>query len=249
MQNFIDGAEQFKEKHPTLGSFGRHVLRSIGDHVTRTFTTASTLQQKGNSFQAGMLYGELGYNAALVAGGIGGGLTLTKPVLKFAGRSGVTLARETALAIRDFSPIVFQFETGRTTTLYSGFPIDAIKFRNPLIKKPTSLSSREYAPSIKHESLRPGHSISFNPIPDAATGQALLDSAYMHTSAKQVYNIYQGKLIKFQPDNVGGWHAYEVTSGTTTSVIEQVPPSVLFNMYKDGLISKPVYKKWLKNKG
>lgn len=41
-----------------------------------------------------------------------------------------------------------------------------------------------------------------NPIPDAETGQALLDTVYSSSKNKQLYNIYNGELIKFQPDTV-----------------------------------------------
>lgn len=52
-----------------------------------------------------------------------------------------------------------------------------------------------------------------------------------------------GTFLKFQPDTATGWHAYAVTN-----TAKEVPADVLKNMLNDGLISKPQYKKFLKNK-
>ena len=60
---------------------------------------------------------------------------------------------------------------------------------------------------------------------------------------KQLYNVYEGKLVKFQPDNTGTWHAYEVNNPA-----KEVPTDVLRNMRENGLISKAQYNKWIKNK-
>ncbi len=100
---------------------------------------------------------------------------------------------------------------------------------------------RVYHPSDKHV---PGHGWgSDNPIPDMQTGQHLLDTAYSSSSNKQLYNIYDDQIIKFQPDTATGWHAYAVTN-----TAKEVPTDVLKNMLNDDLISKPQYKKFLKNK-
>ncbi|WP_197971977.1 hypothetical protein, partial [Treponema zioleckii] len=99
-------------------------------------------------------------------------------------------------------------------------------------------AKRIYAPSPKHDpSLKWG---SENPIPDAKTGQKLLDSAYSSSNHKQLYNIYNGKLIKFQPDNLGGWHPYAVKGG-------EVPADVLRAMRDNGDITKSQYNKFLHN--
>lgn len=105
----------------------------------------------------------------------------------------------------------------------------------------TDNASRTYNPSKKHEL---GHGWgSENPIPDIKTGQKLLDTAYSSSANKQLYNLYDGKLIKFQPDTVTGWHAYAVTN-----TAKEVPNDVLKAMLSDGLISKSEYKKYIKNK-
>lgn len=75
------------------------------------------------------------------------------------------------------------------------------------------------------------------------TKSVLLDTAYSSSSNKQLYNMYDNQLIKFQPDTATGWHAYAVTN-----TAKEVPADVLKNMLNDGLISKPQYKKFLKNK-
>jgi hypothetical protein len=149
----------------------------------------------------------------------------------------------TFVASHEFrSPLLFSFEHGK---LYNGPPLDAVKFRNPVVRRPHSKSGRTYAPTIKHE---PGTSYGLNIIPDAEIGQALLDTAYSHPGTKQVFNVYNGKLIKFQPDNTGGWHAYEVIPGYKLSILKQVPHDVLKNMCNDKLISKKQYKMFIKNK-
>ncbi|MFM8454568.1 MAG: hypothetical protein ACKOAD_06415, partial [Gammaproteobacteria bacterium] len=106
---------------------------------------------------------------------------------------------------------------------------------------------RKYEPTPKHAKNSFG---SFNPIPDQATGQKLLATAYSSAEKKQLYNVYNGKLIKFQPDNTlnNGWHAYEVEAGTSRSVTNQVPLIVLKKMCEDGLITRIQYNKWIKNK-
>ena len=98
-----------------------------------------------------------------------------------------------------------------------------------------------YSPSPKHNPKSGWGSP--NPIPDKETGQRLLDTAYSSSNKKQLYNIYEGQLIKFQPDTAGGWHPYVVKD----SAIE-VPSDVYRKMLNDGLITKVQYNKYLKNK-
>ncbi|AOT68320.1 hypothetical protein [Geosporobacter ferrireducens] len=74
-------------------------------------------------------------------------------------------------------------------------------------------------------------------------GEKSLNTAYSSSDTKQLYNVYNGKLVKFQPDNVGGWHAYEVINPA-----EEVPADVLRQMKKDGVITNSQYNKWIKNK-
>jgi len=103
------------------------------------------------------------------------------------------------------------------------------------------IPKRIYEPSPKHDPKSGWGSP--NPIPDAKTGQTLLDTAYSSSKNKQLYNIYDGKLIKFQPDGPTGWHPYEVTNPA-----KEVPADVLRQMLKDGKITKVEYNKFLKNK-
>lgn len=50
----------------------------------------------------------------------------------------------------------------------------------------------------------------------------MLDTAYSSSRTKQLYNIYDGKLVKFQPDTVSGWHSYLVENAA-----KEVPVDVL----------------------
>jgi hypothetical protein len=98
-----------------------------------------------------------------------------------------------------------------------------------------------YEPSPKHD---PDFGWgSENPIPNKQIGQELLDSAFSSSKNKQLYNFFEGKLIKFQPDGAGGWHSYVVSNPA-----KEVPADVLRQMLKDGLISKAEYGKLIKNK-
>ena len=58
-----------------------------------------------------------------------------------------------------------------------------------------------------------------------------------------MYNYYDGKLVKFQPDTVSGWHSYEVVNPA-----KEVPTDVLRQMLDDGKITKAQYKNFIKNK-
>ncbi|WP_019912133.1 hypothetical protein [Paenibacillus sp. HW567] len=102
------------------------------------------------------------------------------------------------------------------------------------------IPKRNYEPSPKHDPQSGWGSP--NPIPDAQTGQQLLDSAYLSSKNKQLYNIYEGKLVKFQPDGESGWHPYEVVNPA-----KEVPADVLRQMVNDGKISKADYNKMIKN--
>ncbi|MDE6016159.1 MAG: HINT domain-containing protein, partial [Acetatifactor sp.] len=106
---------------------------------------------------------------------------------------------------------------------------------------PNNNTKRVYAPTKKHDS-RFGWG-SKNPIPDMETGQNLLDTAYESSKNKQLYNVYEGKLIKFQPDRTNGWHAYLMDNTAT-----EVPSEVLKKMLQDGAITKVTYNKLIKNK-
>lgn len=75
-----------------------------------------------------------------------------------------------------------------------------------------------------------------------AAGQESLNTAYTSKNTKQLYNVYEGKLVKFQPDNAGTWHAYEIKNPSA-----EVPADVLRSMKNDGLITKNQYNKWIKN--
>jgi hypothetical protein len=58
---------------------------------------------------------------------------------------------------------------------------------------------------------------------------------------KQLYNFWDGKLVKFQPET-GNWHAYDVVK----NIKRDVPADVLRAMKKDGLISNAQYRKLIK---
>ena len=98
-----------------------------------------------------------------------------------------------------------------------------------------------YKPSPKHDPTSGWGSP--NPIPDVSTGQELLDGAYSSSKNKQLYSIYDGQLVKFQPDTVEGWHSYLVSNPA-----KEVPTDVLRKMLNDGKITKAEYKNFIKNK-
>ena len=92
-------------------------------------------------------------------------------------------------------------------------------------------NERIYNPSPKHDPKSGWGSP--NPIPSIEKGQELLDSAYSSSKNKQLYNILDGELIKFQPDTVSGWHSYLVENPA-----KEVPVDVLRQMVSDGKITK-----------
>ena len=95
-----------------------------------------------------------------------------------------------------------------------------------------------YSPTIKHE---PGRWGTPNPIPNREIGQKLLDSGYKN--GKQFFNIMDdGTIVKFQPDNSGGYHAYEVSKP------RDIPGDVLKKFLNDGKITKTEYNKLIKGK-
>lgn len=98
-----------------------------------------------------------------------------------------------------------------------------------------------YCPSPKHDPISGWGSK--NPIPDMETGQVLLNTAYSSSNNKQLYNIYNGRIIKFQPDTVEGWHAYLVNNTS-----KEVPTDVLRKMLSDGVITRTQYRKFIKNR-
>jgi hypothetical protein len=84
-----------------------------------------------------------------------------------------------------------------------------------------------------------------NPIPNDEVGQILLNNGYKVDGSKQVYTIYEGQIIKFQPDATSGtMHPYIVKNTST----KEVPKQVYELMLKDGLITKPEYTKLINNK-
>lgn len=99
----------------------------------------------------------------------------------------------------------------------------------------------KYAPSPKHEA---GHNWgSANPIKTLEEGQRLLDEGYYE--GRQAYNISDsGQVVKFQPDGTmqNGYHAYEVSKP------QDIPPSVLKQLFSDGKISRSEYNKLRKGK-
>ncbi|EGA5808940.1 hypothetical protein ACRFH6_001071 [Listeria monocytogenes] len=108
-----------------------------------------------------------------------------------------------------------------------------------------STNDYKYVPNDgKHKGASKGD-VSADPFwNNQKAGQKSLNTAYTSTKGnKQLYNIHEGKLVKFQPDNTGGYHAYEVINSAT-----EVPSNVLRQMMKDGLIDKAQYNKFIKNK-
>ena len=102
----------------------------------------------------------------------------------------------------------------------------------------------EYKPSPKHKGPKMPPNASPNSIPDIKTGNDLLKNhSYNSATKKQRFAIYKGKMIKFQPTGTNNeWHAYELTDKQIKS--QQVPPDVLKQMLKDGVITKAQYNKW-----
>lgn len=109
-------------------------------------------------------------------------------------------------------------------------------------KQGASNTDRVYVPNPKHDA--PGGNISPNPFGNnTMAGQKSLETAYSSAGTKQLYNVYDGKLVKFQPDNAGGYHPYEVINPAL-----EVPTDILRQMKNEGLISNSQYNKWIKNK-
>ena len=102
----------------------------------------------------------------------------------------------------------------------------------------------EYKPSPKHKGPKMPPNASPDSIPDIKTGNDLLKNhSYNSATKKQRFAIYKGKMIKFQPTGTNNeWHAYELTDKQIKS--QQVPPDVLKQMLKDGVITKAQYNKW-----
>lgn len=98
----------------------------------------------------------------------------------------------------------------------------------------------KYVPSPKHNPISGWGTP--DPIPDVKIGQKLLESAYTSSKNKQLYNYFEGTLVKFQPDTNNTWHAYKVMNPA-----KEVPIDVLRKMLDDGIITKPEYKALLKN--
>jgi len=128
----------------------------------------------------------------------------------------------------------------------TGIGHDAGKFIESIqdASKGMGNEERRYSPNDgKHQGSAKGD-ISADPFWDnPAAGQESLKSAYSSSDTKQLYNVHDGKLVKFQPDNTGGWHAYEVINPA-----EEVPTDVLRQMKNNGLITNAQYNKWIKNK-
>ena len=101
--------------------------------------------------------------------------------------------------------------------------------------------ARNYDPILKHDPRRGWGSP--NPIPNEKVGRELLDSAYSSSDKKQLYNLYEGQLIKFQPDGTGRWHPYEMDN-----TAKEIPANVLKEMRKDGKITNAEFNKYRKNK-
>ena len=101
-------------------------------------------------------------------------------------------------------------------------------------------SGNIYKPSPKHDP-RSGWGTP-NPIPNNKVGQKLLDTAFSSNKNKQLYNYYEGQIIKFQPDGAGGWHSYAVLN-----IKKEVPIDVLREMLKQNVITKVQYNKFIKN--
>ena len=100
----------------------------------------------------------------------------------------------------------------------------------------------KYEEHSKHNPKTKWKGASENPVPKEK-GQELLDKAYSLTKNKQLYNYYDGKIIKFQPSGDGTWNSYQVTDTST-----EVPSDVYKKMLDDKLITRPEYNKFIKNK-
>ena len=112
------------------------------------------------------------------------------------------------------------------------------------LKFKTRCGNGEYKPSPKHKGPKMPPNASPDSIPDIKTGNDLLKNhSYNSATKKQRFAIYKGKMIKFQPTGTNNeWHAYELTDKQIKS--QQVPPDVLKQMLKDGVITKAQYNKW-----
>lgn len=129
----------------------------------------------------------------------------------------------------------------RTTGAINNSKIDNAKIAEI---KNSITRNRVYKPNLgKHKEFSKGK-ISADPFwNNEKLGQQMLDTAYSSKNTKQLYNVYNNELVKFQPGNDGTWHAYKVINTST-----EVPNDVLRNMKNDGIISKSQYNKWVNNK-
>ena len=71
--------------------------------------------------------------------------------------------------------------------------------------------------------------------------QKVLNGGVSIVGHKQVYGYKDGRLYKFQPDNLGGWHGYIAPS-------VEVPAQALREMRDAKIITNAEYKKYSKGK-
>ena len=133
-----------------------------------------------------------------------------------------------------------QVSIGVISVLPPEMPVEGIGGEVAANEAIEGVSNREFKPSPKHDPKSGWGSP--DPIPNIEIGQEVLDTAYSSSKTKQLYNIYDGKLVKFQPDTVSGWHSYLVENAA-----KEVPADVLRQMLKDGKITKAEYKNFIKN--
>ena len=115
--------------------------------------------------------------------------------------------------------------------------------KNPPVK------DRIYMPQDQQFKHHPNGHGSTNPIRDNKVLQELLDTAYSVPDTKQVYNIHNRKLIKFESNGMKGYHAYEVSPRNRIPILKQIPEVILDKMASDGLLTNHEVRLLIKNKG
>lgn len=119
--------------------------------------------------------------------------------------------------------------------------LEQLNYENKVKENEKNLTNNEkakYSPTLKHQPRQWG---SLNPIMSNEDGQELLETGYKY--GKQIFNITKNKeIVKFQPDNTGGYHSYTVLKQ------KDLPNKILKMFFKDKKITRAEYNKLAKRR-